>query len=600
MESAMDDSALLQTILEAAVDAIIVADSQGTIIRVNPATCAMFQFEEAELLGKNLAIIMPPDTARHHDSYMAHHIETGEKRIIGIGRDVEGQRKDGTPVPLHLSVGRADIDGSPVFVGMLHDQTQQRATQAALARSQRLDAIGQMTGGVAHDFNNLLTVVIGNLELLEMRGADDSQTSLIRDALHAAEMGADLTSRLMAFARRGNLAPVRIDLRETCENALAILKRALGSPYVVKTKFDADLSPVMVDPVQLQSALMNLVLNARDALGDNGELLISVSNIKIDDSYLAQEVDVEPGDYVRLSVSDNGAGMSLEAQKRAFEPFFTTKADSGGNGLGLATVYGFVRQSGGHVTLYSEPGMGTSIGLYFPALPVAGESAERAATTKTAPWQRSPGRGETVLIVEDDPKVRRLTVERVRCLGFNVEVAESGDDAFAMLLSGTHVDILFSDLVMPGALNGYDLAAKVTKELPHLKVLLTSGYASGVVSTSTSESIPLMRPISVRLPVAVTTPRPWPAVISVPPKTMPRRSPSGASAAVGKMSLSTATDSPVSIASCARIPCAAIRRMSAGGLSPASSRTISPGTTSAPSMDARRPSRSTAAFGASI
>lgn len=229
---------------------------------------------------------------------------------------------------------------------------------------------------------------------------------------------------------------------------------------------------------------MNLVLNARDALGDNGELLISVSNIKIDDSYLAQEVDVEPGDYVRLSVSDNGAGMSLEAQKRAFEPFFTTKADSGGNGLGLATVYGFVRQSGGHVTLYSEPGMGTSIGLYFPALPVAGESAERAATTKTAPWQRSPGRGETVLIVEDDPKVRRLTVERVRCLGFNVEVAESGDDAFAMLLSGTHVDILFSDLVMPGALNGYDLAAKVTKELPHLKVLLTSGYASDVVTNS--------------------------------------------------------------------------------------------------------------------
>ena len=483
MDSVTDFKAVLNAILMAAVDAIIVVDSKGTIVCVNHATCRLFQYSQSELTGQNVSVLMPKDVSERHDGYIFHHIETGENRIIGVGREVEGKRKDGSLVPLRLSVGEAVVDDQPMFVGILRDLTRRKAIEAALARSQRLDAIGQMTGGVVHDFNNLLTIIIGNLELLQMGGVREDQKELVQDALDSAELGADLTSRLMVFARRSNLKPERTNLREICEEALAILKRALGSPYTIKTDFDAEIGSVMVDPVQLQSALMNLVLNARDAMGEKGELLISVSNITIDDTYLAQEVDMEPGEYVRLSVSDDGDGMSPEAQKRAFEPFFTTKTEGNGNGLGLATVYGFVRQSGGHVTLYSEPGLGTSIGLYFPALP-ENTGKDRPLPTKRKAGGVAPGRGETILIVEDNPKVRKVTVQRIVDLGYKAKVAESADTAYRMLRSGTKADVLFSDLVMPGTMNGYDLAAKVNEEFPDVKVLLTSGYASDIVTTS--------------------------------------------------------------------------------------------------------------------
>lgn len=481
MERNLQDSALLNAVLEAAVDAIIVSDETGTMLRANPAACRLFQYEPEEMLGQNVNMLMPQALADLHDGFIHHHIETGEKRIIGIGRDVEGQRKDGTVFPLHLSVGETILSDQRMFIGILHDLTRRKATQDALARSQRLDAIGQMTGGIAHDFNNLLTVVIGNLELLQMRGVNDRQLSLIRDALDSAELGADLTSRLTAFARKSNLKPIEADLKDLCEDTLAILRRTLGSNYRITTEFAADLDKVMVDPTQLQSALMNLALNARDAMSSKGELLISVANVAIDDAYIAQETDIEPGDYVRLSVSDNGVGMRLEAQQRAFEPFFTTKSDSGGTGLGLAMVYGFVRQSGGHITLYSELGLGTSFGLYFPSL-----SRNSGATrTQKGFFHKRPsphGNGQIVLVVEDNPKVRKLSIERIRDLGYGTQEAASGDEAYRMLKEGVHADILFSDLVMPGELNGYDLAVRVAQEFPHIKVLLTSGYASDVVT----------------------------------------------------------------------------------------------------------------------
>jgi CheY-like chemotaxis protein len=320
---------------------------------------------------------------------------------------------------------------------------------------------------------------MGNLELMEMRGPDDRSLRLIRDSLDAAEMGADLTSRLLVFARKGNLKPVQSDLRSLCEDALSILQRTIGENYTIRTEFPDALSDVLVDPVQLQSALINLALNARDAMPEGGEFLISVSDVVIDDTYMAQETDIEPGHYVRLFISDDGNGMNAEAQRRAFEPFFTTKSDSGGSGLGLAMVYGFVRQSGGHITLYSEPGHGTSFGLYFPVY-----SDPEAKTDPSAPEDRSTprGLGQVILVVEDNPKVRRLSVERLRDLGYQTLEAKSGDDAYAMLRDGVEVDLVFSDLVMPGDLNGYDLAAKVVDEFPTIKILLTSGYASDVVA----------------------------------------------------------------------------------------------------------------------
>ncbi|MEL6913157.1 MAG: PAS domain S-box protein [Pseudomonadota bacterium] len=480
MKDASTDSALLRAIMEAAVDAVIVSDANGIMLRVNDAACRLFDVDHDDLLGQSINILMPDALAALHDSFMQHHLETGEKRIIGTGRDVEGKRRDGSVFPLHLSVGNTELEGQRLFVGILHDLTERRASQDALARSQRLDAIGQLTGGIAHDFNNLLTVVIGNLELLEMRGVDERQAALIRDSLDAADLGADLTSRLLVFAKKGPLKPVRANLRDLTEDALAILKRTIGERYAIRTEFGENLKEVQIDPVQLQSALINLSLNSRDAMPDGGELLISVSNITIDDSYIAQETDIEPGGYVRIFVSDNGEGMSLDAQRRAFEPFFTTKSGSGGSGLGLAMVYGFVRQSGGHITLYSEVGYGTSFGLYFPVLDGSGGASASGDSRATAPIRG--GSGQVVLVVEDNPKVRRLSVARVRDLGYTAQEAASGDAAYELLASGPKVDLVFSDLVMPGSLNGYELAARIKQEFPETKVLLTSGYASDVVT----------------------------------------------------------------------------------------------------------------------
>lgn len=482
MDIDIPDSALLNAVFEATVDAIIVADESGEIIRTNPAACQMFQYDSDQLLGQCVNIIMPASIADHHDAYMRHHLRTGEARIIGTGRELEGLRKDQTTFPLHLSIGRATVAGKTVFVGILHDLTHRKAADAALARSQRLEAIGQMTSGIAHDFNNLLTVVIGNLELLEMRGATDAQKELIKEALESAELGSEMTTRLMAFARKSTLKPVKSDLKALCEDTLPIIRRTLGHSHPITTEFAPDLHRVMIDPFMFQSALMNLALNARDAMGPKGNLLISTSNVTIDDEYIAQETDIEPGTYVRLSISDDGAGMGEEAQKRAFEPFYTTKSDMGGTGLGLAMVYGFVRQSGGHVTLYSELGLGSSFGLYFPAV-IAPDGASDVAG-QDMQGSGNHARNQLVLIVEDNSKVRRLSMQRVRDLGFSTQEAESGDKAYQMLKDGLRPDIVFSDLVMPGDLNGYDLASRIAREFPQIKVLLTSGYASDVVTSS--------------------------------------------------------------------------------------------------------------------
>ncbi|MEL6549032.1 MAG: PAS domain S-box protein [Pseudomonadota bacterium] len=473
------DAFLFDALMEAADDAIIVSGASGTMLRANEAASKLFGYAMDDMVGQSVNMLMPEALATLHDGFMRHHLETGEKRIIGLGRDVEGQRKDGSVFPLHLSVGHTELEGERLFIGILHDLTERRAAQDALARSQRLDAIGQLTGGIAHDFNNLLTVIIGNLELLEMRGADDRQARLIRDSLESAELGADLTSRLLVFAKKGNLKPVRADLREQCTDTLTLLQRTIGEIYTIKTDFAETVSDVLIDPVQLQSALINLALNSRDAMPQGGEFLISVADVTIDDTYMAQETDIAPGEYVRLFVSDDGDGMSLEAQRRAFEPFFTTKSESGGTGLGLAMVYGFVRQSGGHITLYSEKGHGTSFGLYFPVLK---DGATEAVMRDRDRQSVGRGAGQVVLVVEDNPKVRRLSVERIRDLGYEALEAPNGDAAFDLLKSGAQVDLVFSDLVMPGALNGYDLAAKVQEQFPTLKILLTSGYASDVVT----------------------------------------------------------------------------------------------------------------------
>ena len=474
-----DDRAVIFAIFDAAVDAILVSDHDGTILRVNKATAMLFGRSVDDLMGQNVRVLMPDDMAARHDGFLHHHLETGEKRIIGIGRDVEGLRADGTVFPLHLSVGRADIDGEVLFVAILHDRSRQQAAEEAAARSQRMDAIGQMTGGIAHDFNNLLTVVVGNLELLEMSGATAQSRALISDALEAAELGADLTSRLMVFARKSSLKSEVIVLNDLVEQSLAMLKRTIGAHISIDAVFAEDAWPTRADATQLQTAVLNLALNAQDAMPGGGKILVETRNVVLDDLYIAQEIGVEPGHYVRLSISDTGEGMSAETRNRAMEPFFTTKPIGQGTGLGLSMVYGFIKQSEGHIAIYSEIGEGTTISLYFPAM--VDETETGKAVEESQDGLSRFGAERLILVVEDDPRVMRLSQTRLMAFGFRCITAMTGDAAWNILKDRDDISVVFTDLVMPGRMSGHDLARKIAENKPGVRVLMTSGFSENVL-----------------------------------------------------------------------------------------------------------------------
>lgn len=485
-------SALLDALLDAAlVDAFFITDAEGTILRVNPAAGRMFGRDVAAMIGQNVTILMPEPVRNQHDGFLGHHISTGMTKVLGMGRELEGQRADGTRFPFYASVGRADVDGKVLFVALMHDISVRKRTEAALERSQRMEAVGRLTGGVAHDFNNLLTIIGGNLELLEARLDDPAQRELVQDAVAATDLASNLTGQLLAFARRSLLSPARLDVNADVDQVVGLLRHTISPRISLHTVLMPDIWPVMADPAQLQTALLNLAINAQDAMPDGGQLVFETANATIDDRYMAQEVDIQTGRYVRISVTDTGTGMSGETAGRAFEPFFTTKPVGKGTGLGLAMVYGFIRQSGGHTTIYSEPGQGTTINLY---LPVADQGVAADLNISAAPAEPQ-GAGQTVLVVEDDPALRRLALTRLEALGYRGVPAEDAAEALRVLCEPRKIDLLFTDLIMPGAMSGYDLACHIRTTRPEIAILLTSGYAEDVVHADVlaKSGFPLLR-----------------------------------------------------------------------------------------------------------
>ncbi len=475
----MDDSALLRAMMEAAVDAIVISDASGTILRANAAASDLFGRNHDDMVGQDVGILMPGAIARLREAFGDTRMGGAKNSIIGTAREVDGERADGSTVPLLISVGRAEADDGPIFVSIMHDLTQRRSMEVAAERSQRMDAIGRMTGGIAHDFNNLLTVVIGNLELLGNADLSERHRTMLRDALSAAELGADVTSRLTAFARNSDLKPRPTDLGEEVEQSLGLLRHTIGSHCEIKAELDPALWPVSLDPSKFQTAILNLAMNSQDAMPDGGALTLDAQNAEIDDSYVAQELGVEPGRYVRVSVSDTGHGMPQQDRDRALEPFFTTKPAGEGTGLGLSIVYGFVKQSGGHLTIYSEPGEGTIVSLYFPV--IEGRDVEHRVPRTELHGTANVGTNRTVLIVEDDERLRRLTVLRLTELGFTCVSAETADAAWTLLETEGDVSVVFADMVMPGAMSGYDLARRIAAERPQVAVLLTSGFSESVL-----------------------------------------------------------------------------------------------------------------------
>jgi PAS domain S-box-containing protein len=390
--------------------------------------------------------------------------------------DLRILRPDGEQRVVRLE-GRPMVDSDGVIrrlAGTMQDVTERRLIEQQLVHAQKMEAIGNLTGGMAHDFNNVLGVIIGNLELQKRLIEDNAGAmELCAEALDAAGRCADLIRRLLAFARRQSLHPEHTDVNTLIGNVSKILSRTLGAHIELSMHLEPELWPVVVDPVQLESALVNLAANARDAMPRGGLLDIATSNAHLGDGYAEQNTEVTPGDHVMIKISDTGTGIAREIVGRIFEPFFTTKEPGMGTGLGLAMIFGFVKQSGGHIAVYSEPGRGTIFRLYFPRdLTGVTEKPAAADTSVTV------GGFETVLVVEDNAELRWTAMQQLAVLGYRVRDAENAKAALKLLAAEGRVDLLFTDLMMPGDMDGLALAREVALLYSGTKVLLTSGFAA--------------------------------------------------------------------------------------------------------------------------
>ena len=470
------EQALFRAIFESLPDPLVICDTAGAIRLVNPSFTRVFGYTEPEVLGESMACLF-----ENTESWMSFlDAGTTTQQPNAKPSTARFRRKSGELFPAETIEG-AIVGSSGSALGrlvLIRDVTAERQQEAILLQAQRMEAVGQLTGGVAHDFNNLLTVILGNIELLEPKLKDELSQSLATEAREAAEMGARLTDRLLTFARRQRLEMQSLNLNEFALGLTELLRRTIGAPIDLSTALAPDLWPTTADSGQVESAVLNLVLNARDAMPDGGRLVIETFNATLDAADVASVPGMAAGDYVVLSVADTGHGMPPEVRARAFEPFFTTKGAGKGSGLGLATIYGFARQSGGNVTIYSEVGKGTTVNLYLPR---AGRRTEEEAAAAAKPAVDT-GRGETVLVVEDDERVRRLTALRLKELGYRVLEAGHGAAALAILAETPDIDIVFSDLVMPGGISGFDLARRVREHYPGTRVILTSGYSAEILN----------------------------------------------------------------------------------------------------------------------
>ncbi len=467
---ALEDHSRFRAVVDTAVDGVILINAEGVILMFNPACERLFEYAAHEVIGRNVKMLMPEPYCSGHDGYIANYLRTGERKIIGIGREVLGRKRSGATFPLDLSVGEAEEDGRPIFVGIIRDLTERKA--AEMAQAQKMETVGQLSGGIAHDFNNLLTVILGHAEALSMRLKDQPDLLRMSDTIiGAAEHGAELTRRLLAFSRRQRLQPDVIDCNDLLRSMVLLLRGTLREDVELRVSTEPDPVLALADATQLESAVLNLALNAQDAMPDGGALTLASSEVELHRGSLGSNIDVKPGRYAMISVVDEGSGMPPHVRERAFEPFFTTKEVGKGSGLGLSMVYGFVRQSGGHVTIHSEPGLGASVRLF---LPVATEAAK--PPSKRAPETPSAGGHEIVLVAEDDPFVRGHAIASLQDFGYRVLVAPNGREALRLIAGGARPDLLFTDIVMPGGVSGWELAARARELLPGLKVLFTSGY----------------------------------------------------------------------------------------------------------------------------
>lgn len=465
-------------LIENASDLISVVDQEGRVQYQSPSSFAVLGYTSDERQGKSMfELVHSDDYNAARDLVRSAWLNPGETRA----QTLRVRHKDGTWRTLEAT-GAAHVGADGKQVGVIHarDVTERDEAQrerellnAQLQQAQKMEAVGQLTGGIAHDFNNLLTVISGNLELArDGMEAGDGIRDLTEQALDAAGRAGELTQRLLAFSRKQALSPRAVDLDELLDRIGALLRRTLGENVAIRIVRSHGLWKCEVDPGQMENAVLNLAINSRDAMLQGGHLTIETENVWLSADSVPQFPGLTPGPYVRCTVQDDGTGMPPDVVARVFEPFFTTKDVGRGSGLGLSMVYGFVKQTGGDVMIESVLGEGTSVSLFLPRAGVSAEEPDQPLATQPEPR----GVGETILVVEDDEHVRALTVIMLDRLGYTTLEAEDGPSAVRVLAAADEIDLLFTDMVLPGGMSGADIAARAVEARPDLGVLYVSGY----------------------------------------------------------------------------------------------------------------------------
>ncbi|HEY4344104.1 MAG TPA: ATP-binding protein [Parvibaculum sp.] len=466
----------VQRIFDTEPAGVTLLDHNLNILDMNKVALENMGVTDLESLrGKKLPpLVVDEDRPRYEEHVKA--VLGGETHTTTVQIvDLQGKRRW---LELHAAAIQLDEEAPSAYIAIARDKTEELATAAQLVQAQKMESVGRLTGGVAHDFNNLLTIMMGNAEILSERLEDQPDLANLARMIEAAtQRGAELTHRMLAFARRQVLRPAELDVNALLSRMVDMMGRILGEDIRIRIDTAEKLWCVAADPAQMESAILNLAINARDAMPQGGTLTIETQNTHLDADYIARNPEAAVGDYILIAISDSGTGMPPEVLDRAFDPFFTTKEVGKGSGLGLSMVYGFVKQSHGHIKIYSEAAHGTTVRIYLPRSTEAGESQENVAEILLDDAKGT----EIVLVVEDEEAVRVYVTQQLRGLGYTVIEAADSQAALAILESDVEIDLLFTDVVLPGGMNGRQLAEIGTRARPSLKVLFTTGYTENAV-----------------------------------------------------------------------------------------------------------------------
>ena len=476
-EALLESEQQARGIIDTALDAFVQIDHDGRIRNWNSQAEAIFGWPRDQALGKNLIeLVVAGDDRDELSAALGRFLRSGQGQILGRRREIMARRRDGGEFRAELSVTALKSRGGFLFNGFFRDLTDKIAAEDRIRQSEKMEAVGQLTGGIAHDFNNILTVITGTIEILAEAVQQEPQLAAITGMIdEAASRGAELTQHLLAFARKQPLQPRVTDINILVIDTAKLLRPTLGEQIEIESVFADETCFASVDPNQLTTAILNLALNARDAMQGGGKLIIETGSAYLDETYASRHGDVRPGHYALIAVSDTGSGIPASILDKVFEPFFTLKEPGKGTGLGLSMVYGFVKQSSGHIKIYGEVGHGTTIKMYLPPGTAAVPASE------AAPDPKLQGGHETILVVEDDRLVREYVLTQLHSLGYATLDAANGAEALAIVEAGRPFDLLFTDVIMPGAMNGRQLAEEILRRRPGSKVLYTSGYTENAI-----------------------------------------------------------------------------------------------------------------------